>query len=210
MTTGERPRRSRTGWTLLLTVTSVAASVLVVYSAPVRTRAATADLLLFSLGLVVVAALLVLQVRRQFRAWEDPTVRVQSVLGLLSPAMALFAITYYALARDPGEFSGLESRTDALYFTVVTLGTVGYGDVHPVGDAAKVVTMVQIVFDLVVVALLVSFLTAEVRQRVVQRIERQGERGAPPGPPGPPGPPAVVDGPAPGAAGRPRPDAASP
>ncbi|MDF2807643.1 MAG: hypothetical protein K0S43_2589, partial [Cellulosimicrobium sp.] len=71
------------------------------------------------------------------------------------------------------QFVGIENRTDALYFAVVTLGTVGYGDVHPVGEGAKIVAMVQIVLDLVVVGVLVSIATSRARARA----ERHREHG---------------------------------
>ena len=51
----------------------------------------------------------------------------------------------------------------------MTLGTVGYGDVHPTGEAAKMVAMVQIVLDLVVVGVLVSIATSRARARAEHR-----------------------------------------
>ena len=38
----------------------------------------------------------------------------------------------------------------------VTLGTVGYGDVHAVGQLARVITMIQVAFDLVVIGALIA------------------------------------------------------
>lgn len=37
------------------------------------------------------------------------------------------------------------SATDAIYFTVVTISTVGYGDLHPVTSAGKFLTMLLII-----------------------------------------------------------------
>jgi voltage-gated potassium channel Kch len=110
---------------------------------------------------VIVLAFLVLMVSRQLikqaRAGSDPSVRVRSLLFLLYPIVTVFALAYYALEiHNPNQFDGLVNRTDALYYTIVTLGTVGYGDVHAAAQAAKIITMGQIVFDLVVVGLLVG------------------------------------------------------
>ncbi len=126
-----------------------------------------ARLLVFLLAFGGLLAVLGLQTRRQLAARRNPTVRVQSVLGLVAPIIVFFALAYYWLElHDADQFAGLHSRTDALYFAVVTLGTVGYGDIHPTGDAARVVTMVQIVFDLAVIGVLVGAATSKFRERV--------------------------------------------
>ncbi|MFH6689056.1 potassium channel family protein [Cellulosimicrobium funkei] len=155
-------------WTPILTVTSTAACLTVYYGVPLPDDDApeVVQLVSFGVGLALLCGLLVVQVRRQLRAWETPSVRVQSVMGLLLPVVTFFALVYYLLAD---QFVGIENRTDALYFAVVTLGTVGYGDVHPTGEAAKMVAMVQIVLDLVVVGVLVSIATSRARARAEHR-----------------------------------------
>ena len=57
---------------------------------------------------------------------------------------------HYLLALD-GQFRGLETKIDAVYFTVVTIGTVGYGDITPIGQGARVAVTLQILFTLTVV-----------------------------------------------------------
>jgi voltage-gated potassium channel len=51
------------------------------------------------------------------------------------------------------------SPLDALYFSVVTLATVGFGDLHPTTDAAKLFTIIYILFGLGVIAAFISELT---------------------------------------------------
>ncbi|UKJ63861.1 two pore domain potassium channel family protein [Cellulosimicrobium cellulans] len=157
-------------WTLILTVASTTACLTVYYGVPLPTEEApeVVQLVAFGVGLALLCALFVVQVRRQLRAWATPSVRVQSVMGLLLPIVTFFALAYYLMAD---QFVGIENRTDALYFAVVTLGTVGYGDVHPVGEGARIVTMIQIVLDLVVVGLLVSIATTRARVRAERRHE---------------------------------------
>ena len=53
---------------------------------------------------------------------------------------------------------GLHTRVDALYFTVVTMATVGYGDVHAEGQGARMLVIGLIIFDVVIVASLVRLL----------------------------------------------------
>jgi len=108
-----------------------------------------------ALGLLVV--LVARQLTAQAKAGSDPSVGLRSLLFLLYPIIAVFALAYYVLVvHNPNEIAGLTTRTDSLYYTIVTLGTVGYGDIHPVGQIAKIITMIQIVFDLVVIGLLLA------------------------------------------------------
>ena len=48
------------------------------------------------------------------------------------------------------------SPVDALYFSVVTLATVGFGDLHPTTDAAKLFTVVYILVGLGVFAAFIA------------------------------------------------------
>ena len=51
------------------------------------------------------------------------------------------------------------SFIDAFYMTVITASTVGFGEVHPLSDAGRLFTSFYILFNLLVVAYLVSVLT---------------------------------------------------
>jgi voltage-gated potassium channel len=51
------------------------------------------------------------------------------------------------------------SLVDSLYFSVVTLATVGFGDLHPTGTGAKLFTVVYILFGLGIIAAFFSELT---------------------------------------------------
>lgn len=65
----------------------------------------------------------------------------------------------------PGQLDELSTRTDALYFTVATLATVGYGDVHAAGQAARALVVIQQFFNPVFVGVLVTLLRQRVRAR---------------------------------------------
>ena len=80
--------------------------------------------------------------------------------------VVFFAFGYYLLARHdphPGR-AGLHTRIDALYFAMSTMSTIGFGDVHAAGQAARVLVIAQIVFDLVFVGAAASLVTAHLRQ----------------------------------------------
>jgi len=139
---------------------------------PARVAVEAAALLIgvFGLGWLIVA-----QIRRQLRAAPGEW-RAESLLILLYLVVVVFATGYLALARsDEGQFAGLQTKTDALYFTVSTLATVGFGDVHAAGQLARFLVTVQIVFDLVFVAALVTTLTGGIRARIATRRPGQGQ-----------------------------------
>ncbi len=120
-------------------------------------------------GLVVIAAV---QTRRMVRSPSQAAqrVRLAGVLSLVSIATCFFALAYYLLAyNEPSQFDGLHTRTDALYYSVVTLATVGYGDVHAVGQAARFATTVQVAFNLVVLGALLAVASAMFAEQLRDR-----------------------------------------
>ncbi|MEN3584444.1 ion channel [Streptomyces sp. ZYX-F-203] len=130
----------------------------------------------FCLVLAVVAVSLLRQVRHVLtdRAGTRPGMAIALLTVLV---MHVFAAADYSLAKQPGEFTGLETRLDALYFTVVTLATVGYGDITPSGQTARVVVIVQILYTLVFLTAGATALGQRLRAIAVRRAEpREGER----------------------------------
>lgn len=128
------------------------------------------QVLLFGVGLGLLIWWIVRELQKQLTAGSNPRVGVHSLITLLYPVVALFALAYYLTARtDPAEFDGLLTRTDALYFTIVTLGTIGYGDVHAVGQFARIITMIQIAFDLVVIGAFVAVASSRVQVLLAHR-----------------------------------------
>lgn len=65
------------------------------------------------------------------------------------------------------------SLVDSLYFSVVTLATVGYGDIHPVTDLGKLFTVLYILTG---VGVLVVFASRVVNVMVTQRSAGARER----------------------------------
>ena len=69
-------------------------------------------------------------------------------------------------------YSALEGWTliDSLYFSVVTLATVGFGDLTPTTDVAKLFTVGYIIIGIGILAAFASELTKHRGARVVDRI----------------------------------------
>ncbi|WP_124109095.1 potassium channel family protein [Kocuria rhizophila] len=111
------------------------------------------------LGLTVVGAVII----RHLRRGDDPVGRL---FLLLMVAVAVIALSFHAVSMIPGQFEGLETRTDALYFTVVTLATIGYGDIHPVGQTARALVIVAMGFHVVFLTFLVSAISRRLGERL--------------------------------------------
>ncbi|MFJ5995398.1 potassium channel family protein [Streptomyces sp. NPDC092370] len=126
---------------------------------------------LFGLCLGVLAALLLRQVRDV--VLEKPHTRSGIMIPLLMClAVLVFSSGYFALAQQPGQFAGLRTRVDALYFTVVTLATVGYGDITPLGQEARLVAVAQILYAFVFLTAAATALTRRMHAVVAERERR--------------------------------------
>ncbi|MFF7939879.1 potassium channel family protein [Nocardia gamkensis] len=166
----------------LFNALAVVCALLFYYLLPLEGRAlgrpaGVLGLVAFVFGVAGLIWLARWRIRRYFRDPPTTAGRINDVLLVVCVVVTFFALYYYVLEQyAPGQFDGLRTRTDSLYYTIVTLGTVGYGDVHAVGPAAKVATMVQVVFDLGVIGTLIAIGTS----RIVQRLD-EARREPPPG-----------------------------
>jgi len=79
----------------------------------------------------------------------------------LSRLYLALGLLVFSFAVGVAGFMGLEhySLVDAFYMTVITASTVGFGEVHPLSDLGRLFTSFYILFNLLVVAYLVSVLT---------------------------------------------------
>ena len=152
---------------LARTLGSVTVVVVVYYLLPLDQPFGWGPVLALCGGLVFVALLTAWQVRSVLRS-PHPGLRAVETLALtVSLILVLFAAGYQVLAAsDPAAFSQPLNRTATLYFVVTVFATVGFGDISPVSDAARVLAMVQMIADLVLIGLVVkTMLSAAERGR---------------------------------------------
>ncbi len=119
--------------------------------------------ILFSCGVVVLGLLILLTVARLLRAGEQARIRV--LVLLLTVTVLFFSWADESVSRLPDQFVSLSTKTDALYFNISTLATVGFGDVHPAGQLARAAVTLQIVFNLVFLGTAVSVISGFFRTR---------------------------------------------
>lgn len=116
---------------------------------------AGALLVTIALGLLALAYLVGL---RRVATSQTPVVGAISLLTMfLVTFVVLFAYVYLSLqTRLPGQIPGLTTHVDSLYFTVTMLTTVGFGDIAPAGQEARVIATVQMLVNLVFIGLVVQ------------------------------------------------------
>ena len=118
---------------------------------------------MFGAGLIVLGLLILVSIRRLLRAGEEA--RIRGLVLLLTLTVLFFSWADESVAKLPDQFAQLTNKTDALYFNISTLATVGFGDVHPVGELARAAVTLQIVFNLVFLGTAVSVISGYFRRR---------------------------------------------
>jgi hypothetical protein len=122
------------------------------------------------LGILLFAGVLAWQVRRILRSALPTLQAIEALIVAIPTFVVVYAGTYVSIsAAVPGSFTQPLSKTDALYFTIVTLGTVGFGDIAPVTTAARMTVSSQVLLDLVLIALVVRLLSTAARRSLHRR-----------------------------------------
>ena len=113
---------------------------------------------------------------RQVRNARFPTMQAIEALVLIAGMfLALFAGVYVMLSTaDPGAFTEPLDHFTAFYFALTVLATVGFGDITPVTDTARLFCMVQMGIDLVFIGILVKILTGAATQGLQARQAKSG------------------------------------
>ena len=74
--------------------------------------------------------------------------------------MAFSYILISALVIFNVEPDSFESFFDAIYWATISLTTVGYGDIYPVTNAGRIITMISSILGIAIVALPAGIITA--------------------------------------------------
>jgi voltage-gated potassium channel len=117
-----------------------------------------------AVGIALFLAVLTYEVRAIIRA-RHPMLRASIAMALLLPLFIIvFSWTYLTVSlSDPRAFGQHLDRISALYFAMTVFSTVGFGDIVPKTDSARLIVTAQMVCDLVFIALGIRLLLGAAR-----------------------------------------------
>jgi voltage-gated potassium channel len=173
---GERSGGPHRGRAIAVTLLhSAAASVLLLlayYRAPLDRPLDRSTGWLFLLALLLFAVVMAVSVRSILRS-DHPRLRAVRALGLGLPLLlVVFASTYCTVAGQQSDaFSEPLNRTDGIYFTVTVFATVGFGDITPVSELARVLVTIQMLVGLITVGVIAKLVLGAVQVAVARRAE---------------------------------------
>jgi voltage-gated potassium channel len=157
-------RGYRVGWLASLVLLPVTAAQGLLQSSAVSVPLVAAS---------VVALPTLLYNRRRFEREFDPTPTQLAAVASLVGAQAYGTVGAYAL-RD--QFTGVSSLTDAFYFTVVTGSTVGYGDITPQSEVARLFGVSVLLVNVAAFAVALGvLLTPAIEARLAHALGRMSE-----------------------------------
>ena len=139
----------------MLTETTVVLVLLTVGYAlvPFQLQRGTGFLLRVALSVLALVGLVFViraHVRHSRRVLSKSYLRVEYLIAALYLIVLGFALLYaVTAARSPDQFVGVDGRVSALYLSATVVSTVGLGDVHPSEPAARIMCILQMMFDTV-------------------------------------------------------------
>ena len=157
---------------LLRVTLSLVVAVVVYLRIPLTGSSDARSITIFISGLVIVVVTLAFQTRGIVRS-PFPLLRTVEALATTGPLfLIVFASSHYVIDTiDPGSYTQPMTRLDALYFTVTTFATVGYGDISPVSQTARLVATLQMLLGLVFLGLVARVVTGATRLGMKRRRE---------------------------------------
>lgn len=163
----DRRERIRCVGTTVLRCTAMLGLMLAAYvTAPGRLTASSGTFVRVVVELILIATAILLAVRSVWRA-KFPVLRaIETLTVVISVVIVGFASVYLLTSgNDVNAFNEPLDHTGALYFSMTTSTTVGFGDINPVSDAARIVVMIHMLTNVVVVGVVARVLLGTAKRR---------------------------------------------
>ncbi len=150
--------------TVVHSAVAVCLMVTAYYLAPLDRPLGARTVLWLGGTLALFGVLVAVQVRGILRSRRPRLRAIRALIVGVPLLIVVFAATYCTVSGQQADaFSEPLSRTDGLYFTVTVFATVGFGDISPVTELARVLVTVQMLVGLLTVGVIAKVVVGAVQ-----------------------------------------------
>jgi voltage-gated potassium channel len=137
------------------------------FALPIGRESGLRALVRLGTDVALVGAVLSWQLRRISHAFLPELRSIEGLGVIIAVFLVAFSSTYLAMSHEAARtFTTSLDHIQALYFTISVFSTVGFGDITPRTDAARLVVSVQMLLDLFVIGAVVRIIFSAARNRV--------------------------------------------
>jgi voltage-gated potassium channel len=145
------------------------------FAIPIGHESGLRALLRLGADIALVGAVFAWQIRRIAVA-ELPELRAVEALGIVVVLfLVAFSAIYLAMSHQAAKtFTQPLDHIRALYFAITIFSTVGFGDITPRTDAARLVVSAQMLLDLAIIGVVVRLLLNAAKSRITPTAPEAG------------------------------------
>lgn len=132
--------------------------------------AASAAALAACVGIAVILTVFARQIARVSRSQRPVLAALEALVLVFGLFLSFFALLYVSISEsDPGAFTQDVNKVAGIYFTMTVLTTVGFGDISPVSETARVMVTLQMVLGMVLIGTAFKALGFSAKRAVTAR-----------------------------------------
>jgi hypothetical protein len=160
---------------LALTVLTIVVPLVVYFVLPLDRE--SGQLIAGLLVITTAASLIPISIKQAQRVLrsDDPLFdALHSIVSALVFLVVAFSSAYFVLAANyDDQINGLETKLDAVYFTMTVLATVGFGDISATGQSARAIVTGQMVVNFAVLAVSLRVVSWALKERGTDAFARR-------------------------------------
>jgi hypothetical protein len=162
----------------------VAVTLLVYFLLPIEgARAAMAGAAAACVGIAIILTVFARQIARVSRSRRPVLAALEALALVFGMFLSFFALLYVSISEGDAEaFTQGVDKIAGIYFATTVLTTVGFGDISPVSDSARVVVTLQMVLGMILIGTAFKALGFSAKRAVTARnlsVAAESREGAP-------------------------------
>jgi hypothetical protein len=163
---------------LLATAATAIGPLVLYFLLPLEDRIGRVIAIVLVIG--VAGLLIPLSVHQARRVLHSDYPLLEAVRCLTSGLVLLvvsFSASYFVLGTEyENQIDGIETKLDALYYTVTVLATVGFGDIAATGQVARAFVTAQMVINFAILAVALRLVSWALKERGNEAFGRHQQR----------------------------------